>query len=81
MRELQKRHPEEYNELHNVIRASLLVAEDSEDYLPKGCCMDRLDPDILILNREDGTFVAVFSASVVTIQGILEAIKEDKGKV
>ena len=35
------------------------------------------DPDILILRREDGSFVAAFSASGATKEGITEAARED----
>ena len=39
--------------------------------------LDESDPDILILRRQDGSFVATFSASGATKEGILEAAKED----
>jgi hypothetical protein len=39
--------------------------------------LDESDPDILVLRRQDGTFVAAFSASGVTREGIMEAAKED----
>jgi hypothetical protein len=39
--------------------------------------LDESDPDILILRRQDGSFVAAFSASGATKGGILEAAKED----
>jgi hypothetical protein len=40
----------------------------------------RSDPDVLVLRRDDPdrTFVAVFSASGVTVQGIRAAVKEDR---
>lgn len=77
-RELQERHPEEYEELKEITRKALLVAEDKGDYLPEGYALDRSDPDVLVLKRDDeeGTFVAAFSASGVTFQGILDAIKD-----
>jgi len=77
-RELQERHPEEYEELKEITRKALLVAEDKEDYLPEGYALDRSDPDVLVLKRDDekGTFVAAFSASGVSFQGILDAIKD-----
>jgi hypothetical protein len=39
--------------------------------------LDESDPDIVVLRRQDGTFVAAFSAQGVTREGILEAAKED----
>ena len=39
--------------------------------------LDESDPDILLLRREDGTFVAAFSPSGATRQALLEAAKED----
>ena len=39
--------------------------------------LDESDPDILVLRRQDGTFVAAFSASGATSEGIAEAAKED----
>jgi hypothetical protein len=39
--------------------------------------LDESDPDVLILRRQDGAFVAAFSASGATREGIVEAAKED----
>ncbi len=39
--------------------------------------LDETDPDILILRRQDGTFVAAFSARGATKEGIAQATKED----
>jgi hypothetical protein len=39
--------------------------------------LDESDPDIVILRRQDGSFVACFSARGATREGILEAAKED----
>ena len=39
--------------------------------------MDETDPDILILRRQDGAFVASFSARGATKEGITQAAKED----
>ena len=39
--------------------------------------LDESDPDVLILRRQDGTFVAAFSAQGATREGILEAASED----
>lgn len=39
--------------------------------------LDESDPDILILRRQDDTFVAAFSARGATKEGIVEAARED----
>jgi hypothetical protein len=39
--------------------------------------LDESDPDIVVLRRQDGTFVAAFSAYGVTREGIVQAAKED----
>jgi hypothetical protein len=39
--------------------------------------LDESDPDILILRRQDGSFVAAFSAQGATKEGIREAAEED----
>jgi hypothetical protein len=39
--------------------------------------IDESDPDIVVLRRQDGTFVAAFSAQGVTREGLLEAAKVD----
>ena len=39
--------------------------------------LDESDPDISVLRRQDGTFVAAFSAQGATREGIVEAAKED----
>jgi hypothetical protein len=39
--------------------------------------LDESDPDLVVLRRQDGSFVAVFSALGVTREGIIEAAKED----
>jgi hypothetical protein len=39
--------------------------------------LDESDPDIVVLRRQDGTFVAAFSARGITREGIVEAAKED----
>jgi hypothetical protein len=43
--------------------------------------LDQSDPDIVVLRRQDGAFVAAFSARGVTDKGIVEAAKEDYWKV
>jgi hypothetical protein len=45
--------------------------------LPTQYYLDESDPDIVVLRRQDGTFVAAFSARGITREGILEAAKED----
>ena len=42
-----------------------------------GYYLDESDPDILILRRRDESFVAAFSASGATREGICEAAEED----
>jgi hypothetical protein len=39
--------------------------------------LDESDPDVLVLRRQDGTFVAAFSAQGASREGIVEAAKED----
>jgi len=47
-------------------------------WLPKfDYYLDESDPDVLVLRRQDGTFVAAFSAQGATREGILEAASED----
>lgn len=49
-----------------------------ESWLPKfDYYLDESDPDIVILRRQDGSFVAAFSASGATREGIVEAARED----
>jgi hypothetical protein len=43
--------------------------------------LDKTDPDIVILRRQDGAFVAAFSARGATREGIVEAAKEDYGRL
>jgi hypothetical protein len=51
---------------------------EREGELPKfDYYLDESDPDIPILRREDGTFVAAFSAEGATREGIVEAAMED----
>jgi hypothetical protein len=45
--------------------------------LPAQYYLDESDPDVLVLRRQDGTFVAAFSAQGATREGIVEAAKED----
>jgi hypothetical protein len=39
--------------------------------------LDESDPDIVVLRRQDGTFVAAFSADGAAREGIVEAARED----
>ena len=39
--------------------------------------LDESDPDMMILRRQDGSFVAAFSAQGATSEGIVEAARED----
>jgi hypothetical protein len=43
--------------------------------------LDESDSDIVALRRQDGSFVAAFSARGATREGIVEAVKEDYWKV
>jgi hypothetical protein len=45
--------------------------------LPHSYFIDESDPDVVILRREDGSFVAAFSAEGATREGIVEAAMED----
>ncbi len=46
--------------------------------LPSPYYLDESDPDIPVLRRQDGTFVAAFSAQGATKEGIIEAAQEDR---
>jgi PAS domain-containing protein len=51
---------------------------EEEPGLPKyDYYLDESDPDILILRRGDGSFVAAFSAQGANKEGIIEAAQED----
>jgi hypothetical protein len=39
--------------------------------------IDESDPDIVVLRRQDGSFVAAFSARGATREGIVQAARED----
>ncbi len=43
--------------------------------------LDESDPDIAVLRRQDGAFVAAFSAMGATREGISEAAEEDYKKL
>jgi hypothetical protein len=46
-----------------------------------GYYLDESDPDIAFLRRQDGAFVAAFSAQGATKEGILEAAEVDYAKL
>ena len=46
-----------------------------------GYYLDESDPDLMILRRQDGTFVAAFSSQGAAKEGIIEAAKEDYGRL
>jgi hypothetical protein len=69
---------------HRARTAGLGVesVEEDEPLLPKfDYHLDESDPDILVLRRQDGSFVAAFSARGATKEGIAEAANEDYWKV
>ncbi len=39
--------------------------------------LDESDPDMVVLRRQDGAFVAVFSTGGATKEGIMQAAEED----
>jgi hypothetical protein len=41
--------------------------------------LDESDPDVMVLRRQDDAFVGAFSARGATIEGIVEAAKQDYG--
>jgi hypothetical protein len=51
--------------------------EGPEWALPDSYYLDESDPDILILRRNDDTFVAAFSSQGASREGIVETAKED----
>jgi hypothetical protein len=64
-----------------IEEASEHVGERESSPLPRHYYIDESDPDVVVLRREDGSFVAAFSASGATKEGIVEAAKEDYGKL
>jgi hypothetical protein len=53
-----------------------------EPKLPKfDYYLDESDPDVVVLRRQDGAFVAAFSARGATTEGIVEAAQEDYRKL
>jgi hypothetical protein len=42
--------------------------------------LDESDPDVLVLRRQDGSFVSAFSARGATKEGVVEAARETNTK-
>jgi hypothetical protein len=58
------------------------VGESESSPLPRNYYIDESDPDLVVLRRrQDGSLVATFSAWGATKEGIVEAAKEDYGKL
>ena len=52
--------------------------EEEPDLFPSfGYYLDESDPDIVVLRRQDGSYVAAFSAIGATREGIVEAAREN----
>jgi hypothetical protein len=51
--------------------------EDHLSRLPQGYVLDESDPDILVLRRQDGSFVAAFSAMGATSEEISRTAGQD----
>jgi hypothetical protein len=57
------------------------VDEERSEQLPLFYYLDESDPDIVILRRSSGRFVAAFSARGATEGSIIEAAQEDYGQL
>jgi hypothetical protein len=58
------------------------VVTKEEQLFPKfDYYIDESDPDVVVLRRQGGSFVAAFSARGATRESIVEAAKEDYGKL
>jgi hypothetical protein len=56
------------------------VNSEEHSFLPSlDYLLDESDPDLLVLRRQDGTFVAAFSARGATREGIVQAAEQDYG--
>jgi hypothetical protein len=53
---------------------------DRPDWLPPGYVLDILDPDVVILRREDGSMVGAFSARGASPDSIKHTAEEDTQK-
>ncbi len=62
-----------------VTKAENEATQEAE--LLKHYLLDESDPDIVVVRREDGTFVAAFSARGATKKGLVEAAQEDYGSL
>jgi hypothetical protein len=51
---------------------------DSPHWLPAGYAVDILDPDVLILRRDDGSMVAAFSSRGSTPESVRHTAEEDR---
>jgi hypothetical protein len=51
------------------------MAQEAE--LPKHYDLDESDPDIVVVRRDDGTFVVAFSARGATQEELVKAAQED----
>ena len=51
---------------------------DAPHWLPAGYTVDILDPDVLILRRDDGSMVAAFSSRGSTPESIRRRVEEDR---
>ncbi len=66
----------EYMETHNSPNGR--IKQEKPKLLPKfNYYLDESDPDVIVLRREDGTFVGAFSAAGATREGLVEAAEED----
>ena len=58
-------------------RTNLRDLTEESCWLPDGYTLDESDPDLLVVHRSDGSFVAAFSAWGATRESILEAVRDD----
>jgi hypothetical protein len=72
-----------HNKEGNLLKAGLRgeSVEDEPLFAKFDYYLDESDPDVVILRRQDGSFVAAFSARGATREGIVEAAKEDYGRL
>ena len=54
--------------------------DNSSQWLPPGYVLDILDPDLVVLRREDASMVAAFSAQGATPDSIRHTAQEDMQK-
>ncbi len=53
---------------------------DDPGFLPGGYSLDETDPDVVVLRRGDGSFVAAFSALGATEGSVRRAAEEDRAQ-